>query len=316
MRLRSDSLRVRLMLTTAAVVVIPLLAVVVVLGRWTYDSTEQQSLRIQQQVAAQVESEVRAKLLEVETQLVLLDDVLVLGALTSEQQHSTLESLIANNPIYQDLSVFDAAGREITRVSRSGVVGAVDPAPSTDQAIAAVIETERTYFGPVRYDETLRVPLAEAAVPLEDLRSGTIDSVVVATIRFKEIWDLLGTVSQPEGGEVYVVSETGLIVAHANPTVVLRGTQIVLPLSDGRAVGLSGQDVVIATQTVQVGQQELIVIAEQSTSTALRLADRSVEVMIGVTLVGLMLAIGLVVLAVRHIVRPIEKLAKFGEQDC
>ncbi len=53
----TGSLRLRLMLTTAAVVIIPLIVVVVVIGRWTYSNTEQQSLRIQQQVAAEVESE-------------------------------------------------------------------------------------------------------------------------------------------------------------------------------------------------------------------------------------------------------------------
>jgi diguanylate cyclase (GGDEF)-like protein len=176
-------------------------------------------------------------------------------------------------------------------------------------SIASVIDTGDAYFGPVSFDETLREPLSTMAVPLYNRRSGTVDSVIVATLRFKQIWDLLAQVTQPGDGEVYVVSAAGLVVAHGNPAVVLSGTDFELPTADGRAVGLSGKAAVIATLPLRVGEQDLTVVAEQPMSTAHRVADRAVEVVVGVTLLGIAVAITLVVLAVRLIVRPIEGLA-------
>ncbi len=301
-------LRFRLMVTTLAVVVVPMVAVVAVLGWWTYDNAEQQSLRIQQQTAAVVEAEVRARILEVETQLEVLDEVLAVGALGSDEQQAALRNLLANNRIYQDLTLVGVDGEVAVRASRAGVVSSFNPI-AHDEAVATVNETGVSYFGPVVFDETLREPLTTVAVPTRDRRAGNVDSVLVATVRFKPIWDLLGGIGQSGESDVYVVSDGGLVIAHSNPAVVLSGTEIALPASDGRAVGVSGQDVVIATSPLQVGEQQLTVVAEQPTSSALQVADRAVEVILAVTLVGLLVAVTLVVLAVRHIVRPIERLA-------
>ncbi len=297
------------MLATATVVVIPLVAVMAVLGGWVHDNASQQSLRIQQQAARVVESEIRSQFLAVETQLVVLDEVLALSTLDTDEQQSTLQNLLANNRIYQDIRLVEADGTEVARVSRSGRLSGPDIVSPDLVSIVSAIDTGDAYFGPVSFDDRLREPLTTMAVPLYDRRSGAVDSVVVATVRFKQIWDLLAEVAYPGDSEVYVVSATGAVVAHGNPAVVLGGTTFELPSGDGQAKGLSGETVVIATLPLRIGGEGLTVVAEQGRSTALSVADRAVEVVVGVTLLGLVVAIMLVALAVRLIVRPIEGLA-------
>ena len=146
-------LRFRLMVTTLAVVVVPMVAVVAVLGWWTYDNAEQQSLRIQQQTAAVVEAEVRARILEVETQLEVLDEVLAVGALGSDEQQAALRNLLANNRIYQDLTLVGVDGEVAVRASRAGVVSSFNPI-AHDEAVATVNETGVSYFGPVVSSKT------------------------------------------------------------------------------------------------------------------------------------------------------------------
>lgn len=296
------------MIASAFFVVVPLVAVIVVLGVWVHDTASDESLRVQQQSARVVESEVRSKILDVESQLVLLDEVLALGTIDPDDQKSTLQNLLARNRIYQDLRLVAVDGTEVASASRSGLasVRGTDP-PGTP--ITSVIETGDTYFGPVAFDQTLREPLSTIGVPIHDVRSGTVDYVLVASVRFKQIWALLADVARPGDSVVYVVNADGLVVAHANPAVVLRGTEIDLPATDGRDIGLSGESAVIATAPLRVGARQLTVVAEQSTSTAMRVADRAVEVVVVVTLLGLAVAITLVVLAVRLIIRPIERLA-------
>jgi diguanylate cyclase (GGDEF)-like protein len=304
-------LRFRLTLTTVAVAVLPLIAVVAILGSWTYDNVERQSLRLQQERAAQVEGEVRSWIRGVETQLVVLDEVLALGTLDLDEQRSALRNLLSNNRTYQELTLVDADGEEMIRVSRAGhVQDSALSSPASDEALASVIETEGSHFGSVTFDETLREPLMSVAVPVRNRRAGTIESVLVATVRFKQVWDLLGRLAQPEEGDAYVVTNSGLIVAHRNPTVVLSGSGIDLPPSDGRSVGLFGQGAVVATHPLHLGHDGLTVVAEQPTSTAFALANRAREVIVSVAIVSVMVATMLVVLAARHVVKPIELLAK------
>lgn len=317
-----DSMRFRLTLTIVAVSVLPLLAVVAILGRWTFENVEQQSLQIQQQAAAEVESEVRSRILEVETQLVLLDEVLALGSLSSNEQESALGGLLSNNRIYQELTLVDTLGQESVRVSRAGVVPGSDLLSRVNaDAVTSAIESEDSYFGPVMFDEILRESLMTVAVPLLNRRTGAVESVLIATIRFKEIWDLLGDLAEPgdspeqlADSEVYVVTDAGVVIAHGNPAVVLSGTEIAFPPSDGRSVGLSGQDAVVATHPLHVGRQELTVVAEQPTSIALLVAHRAREVVVGVTIVALLVAITFGVLAARRLVKPIKRLSDSADK--
>ena len=147
------------------------------------------------------------------------------------------------------------------------------------------------------------------AVPLVDLRSGEVVSVLVADLRFKAVWDLLANVALSNERDVYVVDQTGRVVAHKNPTIVLRGTTIDLLEANGRARGLDGTDVIVARNTLRFGEQELVVVAEQPVSIALQVATNSLRAALVSTAIALVLAVVLVVLVTRWVVRPVEELA-------
>lgn len=304
------SIRFRFTLAMLVVVVLPLIAVVVIVGRWNYDSAEEQALRIQQQTAAVVESEVRAKILGVESEMKVLDEVLALTTLDPNEQRIALRNLLANDSIYQQLTLVDLESREEIRVSRTGVSSSSDSVHQRHHdAIDAALSAEASYFGPVFFEDALREPLTTIAVPMQNRRTGETDSVLVATARFKLIWDLLAEVDEPGESDVYVVTDAGLVIAHRNPAMVLSGREIALPSSDGRSTGLSGQNVVIATHPLEVGSQHLVVVAEQDTSIALSVADRTLTVLVGVAIIGLFVTIALFVLLARQILKPIEELA-------
>ena len=166
-----------------------------------------------------------------------------------------------------------------------------------------------TDFGPVVFDESIREPLFTISVPLFDERSGEVVSVLVAQYRFKKIWDLLAATESPEDGDVYVTDRAGTVIAHRNPAVVLRGTAAPLRQGGNQANGLSGPDVIVAHQRLRFGDQEFVVVGEQSESTALRLANDNVRILAIVMTSAVLLAIVLAVLVARRIVRPIKELA-------
>ncbi len=103
--------------------------------------------------------------------------------------------------------------------------------------------------------------------------------------------------------------QKGQVLAHRNPSIVLRGTVVNVPTKNGRARGLSGTMVIETTYSFQFGEQRFHLIEERLVSETLKLALDMATVTLAVTLVALVVAVGLVTLFVSQIVRPIVKLA-------
>jgi signal transduction histidine kinase len=257
-----------------------------------------------------VGNEIRAFIEERENELVLLDEVYGLGTLELKEQRTILGNLLLYQRIYQEMVLLNSEGQEQIRLSRTDVFP--DDGLESRAGLEEFLFPARrggTYFGPVRFDETIREPLVTISLPLFDRRSGEIISVLVADLRFKKIWDLLAAIELPNEGGVYVVDQAGQVMAHRNRTIVLRGATIELPEADGRAEGLSGMDAIVATDTLQFGDQELVVVAEQPVSNALELATNSLRIAVAITSAALVFAVLLVVLASRRIARPVLALA-------
>jgi signal transduction histidine kinase len=128
-------------------------------------------------------------------------------------------------------------------------------------------------------------------------------------LRVKKIWELLGEINQPGEREVYIVNQTGLIIAHANPTIALSQLSVKSPLPGPRAIGISGQETLVINRSLQLGEQELTIIVEQPVAKALELAISTLQVTIIIGAMTLVISVLLAILATRQIVRPVENLA-------
>jgi signal transduction histidine kinase len=304
------SLRFRFMVIVVVLAVGPLLAVAAFLGQRTYASLENQSIALQQEVAVGVGNQLRAAIVGREAELAQLDEVFGLGLADESQQRTVLRNLISNQRMYRELALLNADGEEQIRLARHGVVlGSELRTRADEEPFLHAVREKATYFGPVLFDEVAREPLTTLAYPLLDRRTGNIDSVLVATVSFKPVWDLLAGLELRDGRQVFLVNAAGRIVAHPNPAIVLRGTAYTPPESDGRGAGLSGQEAVVATVPVELGEQNLLVVAEQPLSIALEVAARALRVTVSVTVITLLVAITFTLLVTRHFVKPIEELA-------
>ncbi len=306
------SLRWRLILTVMGLVAVPLLLVGAIIGYRSLASLESQSVVLQRQIAANVRNKIEAFIVHRVNELRLLDTIHGLGRRTQSEQRSLLSILLQTHRMYQELGVLDAHGQERLRLSRSEAFLDTHLGRRANyEGFQSTVLRNETYFGPVRFDTRLREPLLTVVLPLADLRRGEVIGMLIADLRVKIIWDLLARLvaSRDHSTNVYVTDRTGLIVAHANPAVVLRQSRITLPATDGRAEGVSGQQVIAAQAVLSLGQQRLIVLAEQPVAQALALVRKNLYVVLVVTAGALVLAACLVVLTSRRIVSPIESLS-------
>lgn len=304
-----ERMRVRMALGTMALAVAPVLTVALLVGRWTYENDETQSLRIEAASAAAAEAEIRSVLVDVETELQLLDDVVAIGDLSPAAQGAALRNLLSNNRIYQRIVLVDDTLQPVALASRTGLSVLPD---ELDPAVLAVAESAapgRTTLGAVTVDPALREALAPLGHALIDRRTGQVEHVAVATIRFEVIRELLAALTRGNDDDVYVVADDGRIVAHRDPAVVLRGTVYDLPAEDGRHAGFRGDDAVVAMTTLAFGDSMLTVVAERPASVALEVANRSVSTLVAATVIAALLA-GLAALVMsRRVVQPLEDLA-------
>jgi len=305
------SLRTRLTVYFVVLAVVPLLAVGTTLAWRSFAAQRDQALRLQGEVARRVAADTTAFLAAREDELRALVEFRGLGQLGTQQRADMLSGMLAyRQSVYQELILLDDQGQEEIRVSPAKRF-----APAELASWSGVDEYEiprasgEVYFSSVSADDETGEPLMTISLPLTDLRSGDLTGLLVARFRFKAVFDLMATSQVGSGDTVYLVDDQDRVIAHRDPSVVLRGTRFAPPAEDGLHRGLDGTRVALATASIRLHEQTFTVVAEQPTSTALALALSVVTITAGVTVASLIAAGGAGVLVARRIVRPVEALA-------
>ena len=306
-----NSIRSRLTLNFIGLAVLPLVLVGVVLGVVGFSVQKQQALALERSVAMRVASRTSDYLDNLEGHLALASHLTGLRFLPRDGQRQVLLSLLySSNKFFEEIALLDTVGVEMVNVSRHRNVGPTDLRNRADTPeYREVVSTRKTYFGGVHFDAQTSEPYMLIAKPISDLRTGLVVNVLVAEARLKRIWELIMDVHLGLGENVYIVDKTGRVVAHRNPAVVLAGTRRDMPMRDGLGRGLEGSWAVIAHESIDLGGQEFIVVAERLASNALSLAVNAVIMLVAVIAASLCVAVVLAVFAVRRIVRPIQVLA-------
>lgn len=313
-----NSLRTRLTFIFIGLAIGPVLLVGMILSQRSFTVEQEQAVDLQRQVVQRVSSEVDAFLAELENDMSLLGgEIRSLAQPDRAQQLSLLLGALNTGTyrdVYEALSLLDADGQEQLRLSRVEIVATDELASRAGtEEFEQPKATRTTYLSPVWFDETTGEPFVTMAIPLTALRSVEVSSVLVADFRFEAIRNLIANLQTVEGQTIYIIDAQGRVVAHEDPSVVLSGTTIALPSEVGRTQGVAGDDALFATDNVQLGNLTLTVVAERPVSEALELAQNGLIVSTVVTALALVAAVALVIVTVRQVVRPIEKLSAVAE---
>ena len=232
------SIRGRLFTVIIGLAVGPLLVIGVILAWQSFISLQQQALILQQEVAINVSNQVMAFFQELENELRFTIQTGGLGELDRDP-NSALSDLLAYQPAFDELHLLNQSGQEQIGVYRLslGATAPVDLSSADEFVIPKT--TGQTYYGPIFYDEATNEPLMTIAIPVVNLRTGSVEGVLVSVARIKKVWDLISGINVSEGQSIYIVDSQGKVVAHRNPSVVLRGTSFNVPNQNGVQLGLN-----------------------------------------------------------------------------
>ena len=307
-----NSIRTRLTFAFVALAVGLLLAVAAVLSWRSYIAEQQQALTLANELNQNISLRIRSYIEEQENALKLLVQVEDWDNLSSSQKSALLSNLLASSNSFNELALLNRYGKEEVVVSRYEIAIQLSDL-STNPEYTVPKSLSQTYYSPVHFDENTGEPFQIISVPIEDLRTGTVSAVLVANVSFKPVWELLASMPLGEGGNAYVVDSKDRVIAHNNPSVVLRNTVFKLPEQNGIHPGLNGSDVMLASDEYTLFDQKFFVVTETPLSEAFA-ALINIEITILVLLlVGVAVAVGVGLLAARQIVHPIEALVTVAQ---
>ena len=306
------SIRTRLAITFVALAASLLFVVGAVLAWQSYITDQRRALELQSELASRISTQVASYMQTQENILKELIQVSNLSELDRDQQTKLLAELLSFTDAFDNLTLLSRNGIEQIVVSRTYVVGQLGDR-STDPEFTVPKAKSQIYYSPVQFSEKTGEPFLFISVPITDLRTGAVINVLVAKVRFKPVWDLLARMPG-EGNNRYIVDTENRVIAHNNPSVVLRNTLFTVPDQDGTHIGATGNNVFLASEQITFGEQKFTIVAETPISVAYAGIIRTELTIALLLLASITIASGLGWLAARQIVEPIEDLATTAER--
>ena len=307
----NDSLRIRITVTVLLLIIVPLLLLATINGYKSSSYLRDQSLALQKEITLRVENELKSYIdVRVDALSILVSSVDFL-ALDRHMKKSKINRFLMRQHVYQELILLDSDGMEEVHLSRTD---AMHPSVFEDRSKEDMFlfpkNSGQIYFGNVYFDHDLREPLLTVALPIVNRRDNRFKHVLVAVMRFKEIWNVLSDMSLPNSIEVYLAQEDGTVIAHKNMAKVINRETLDIQKNNGKGKVIDGEKIIAVRRDLHLGKQTLIVYSTQPVSIAMKLVSENLQFVAVITLLVLLLIAPAVVFLTYRLFKPIKVLAK------
>lgn len=236
---------------------------------------------------------------------------------------SHLDRLLAAEPAFQEIIITDLEGDIIGGASRGAAIlqnlFALRQSQWFQEAIAGT-----PYLSTLQLSSTDE-PYAILAQPVQT--AGGITGIIAARVDMRTLWNVVRDISVGETGQAYILDETGTLMAHGEPALVLQGINLAAsenlapilnaPVGSGAVFqGFLGERVYGAT--ANPAGTNFVVVTELPAREA-EAPLRETAVLLGAVILGTLLAaFGAGWLALKKLVtNPVAKLAaaasEFGQ---
>jgi signal transduction histidine kinase len=309
------SLRTRLILLFVGLIIVPLGIVGTLIAYNGSGALQQQSVTLLNQVTQRISISLEAFFNERKNELRILTEVNGLGSLDRGTQTTVLATLLKKQSAYYQLTLVNGDGQGLMDITRGQVILTDGLASFADDPLfKQAIQTNTISFSNASFDDNARDQIVTIAVPMLNLFTGEVAQVLIGKLRFQDVTEtILRDLKLAPGDDVYIVDNTGAVVAHRNPSFVLKGTVFKLPATEGRYPGLNGSDVVLAMHSLQLGGLDLTVVAETSYANATALASELTRLAVIITIVSILVSSVIVGLVVSRAVSPVLQMARIAE---
>ncbi len=213
--------------------------------------------------------------------------------------------------VFEEITLIDDQGAIRSHVQSFHVLHAEPPLPPINpEAMIAETAEGAPFYGPVIFNPLTGEPFMTIALPLSDLRTGRMKGCFAARIRLKDIWDVVGAIALRQNCAVYIIDVSARVIAHSDPSVVLRGTTFDVRHADGVHAGLFGDRAVLVSEPFSLGGRQFTLFSERPLLTAMKLTLDALFLLSLIILLAVMTA-ALIALSIgKQVVRPVEELSR------
>jgi GAF domain-containing protein/HAMP domain-containing protein len=291
---------------------------------------QQVTIANQQQVIAQdaanaVSSFIQTKFNELEAAIQVGDP----AVRSAEERETILENILGLDRAIQLLVLFTPGGETIATASRLSQIGTEEAIKQIDSGMPSLFAETRAgnrYISPIYVDRVNSEPFIVIAVPEIDA-FGDFQSILLAQINLKFMWDLVDRLEVGDTGQAYVVDRQGNLLAFSDVTRVIGGENVgdieqVRQFINAPAVGelpdasvsrgIEGTNVM--GTYVPLGQPDWAVVTEVPLLEAYNVVFQNVGVSIVVFLISTVLAGLMGGLVARRLAVPLVKLTETATQ--
>ncbi len=305
-----SSLRFRFSIGFIGLALGPILLMGLLYGVISYNDNIAAASYRQQELAHRIGIEAGVILQRLQTELRQAAEHPDFTSVEPGRRDNLLNSLLVSSKTFTELAVVDSMGRETLRLLSTRLNITRDLRfRGEEEAFLIPRERQRLYTGSVFFDQETGEPLITVAYPLIELYSNKFQGVLIGVGRLKSLWELIQQNNTSAGDDIYMLDGTGRVIAHKNPSIVLRGSSFVVQGGDRVQSGLSGKPMVIGSYELSFGEQPFHVIAERSARVALDPAITALQLLLVVLMGSAAVAAVLIYLAIRHVIEPVHKLS-------
>ncbi|NTU80573.1 MAG: HAMP domain-containing protein [Chloroflexales bacterium] len=303
------SLRVSLTSLLIALSLIPAIVVGAALGWGIFQRERAHVIELERRVTDQAADQITTYLDGAETELYTLIQDPALRGDDPAAREAVLSDALFYRGTFDELEIIDAAGAELARASRIGIVATDNLHDHRADAIfVEPMRLNKTYYQGFEVSQLNGEPLLRMAVPTLDVQSGSPDGVLIASVRMRQVFDRVTSLPLGLNGTMMVTDADGHLIAHPNLTAF--ADAIPQPSAvDGVALGVTGEQVLQVRRPISIGNLSLSISAEQPLANADESLRRSLS-MAALLFAGIALAAAaFALIAVGRIARPISDLA-------
>ena len=187
------------------------------------------------------------------------------------------------------------------------------PATEHQVALNSVLDTGSHYYGGLTYDSLSGEPGLLLAIPVVSLEDGLLEQVIVGSLRFRSLWQIMAREARETGREVFLVTNDHRVIAHPNPSMVLSRREFT-PDQASKGIGLAGATAIIAEAPLLLGDRQYRVVAEQPMVSIMQAAKTYAVVLLLALVLAFSAAVALGYWLSRRITHPLDQLVAGARQ--
>ncbi|WP_169733413.1 ATP-binding protein [Sulfurospirillum arcachonense] len=249
--------------------IVPLFFFSVILLITEYYIQQEQTYLLQKEKSIQISEHIKEYFSKLENNMNFLCKMTPFISVNLEKKKDLLSRLILQENQFERFSLRDNNAKELFYTDRLvPYVKSQEPQYINKKLIYKAFRDKKNYFDQMHFSTSTYEPLIDATFLLKNTQTLKIENMLVVTMRMKKIWEYLSSVTHLSGEDIFVTNSKDIILAHKNPSVVIKKTSAISASKKGLIKDRNNNYVLRSVKSFKIKGFEFNVIVQRNIANA------------------------------------------------